>query len=65
MKLKTIDASSLTPTEMQSYLHHAIAPRPICFASTIDKNGKVNLSPFSFFNVFSDMRLFTVKQRER
>jgi flavin reductase (DIM6/NTAB) family NADH-FMN oxidoreductase RutF len=53
MRLKTIDASSLTPAEMQAYLHSAIAPRPICFVSTIDKNGEVNLSPFSFFNVFS------------
>jgi flavin reductase (DIM6/NTAB) family NADH-FMN oxidoreductase RutF len=53
MRLKTIDASSLTPAEMQGYLHYAIAPRPICFASTINKNGEVNLSPFSFFNVFS------------
>jgi flavin reductase (DIM6/NTAB) family NADH-FMN oxidoreductase RutF len=53
MRLKTIDASSLTPTEMQGYLHSVIAPRPICFVSTIDKNGQVNLSPFSFFNVFS------------
>lgn len=38
---------------MQGYLHYAVAPRPICFASTINKNGEVNLSPFSFFNVFS------------
>ena len=53
MKLRTIDASSLTPAEMQVYLHYAIAPRPICFVSTINKNGGVNLSPFSFFNVFS------------
>lgn len=53
MKLRTIDASSLTPAEIQAYLHYAIAPRPICFVSTIDKNGEVNLSPFSFFNVFS------------
>lgn len=53
MRFKTIDASSSTSTEMQGYLHYAIAPRPICFASTIDKNGEVNLSPFSFFNVFS------------
>lgn len=53
MKLKTIDVSSATPTEIQGYLHSAIAPRPICFASTIDKNGAVNLSPFSFFNVVS------------
>lgn len=35
------------------YLQHAIAPRPIAFASTIDKEGNVNLSPFSFFNLFS------------
>jgi len=53
MKLKTIDVSSLTPAEMQIYLHYAIAPRPISFVSTIGKNGEVNLSPFSFFNVFS------------
>lgn len=32
-------------------LKHAISPRPICFASTIDKDGNVNLSPFSFFNL--------------
>jgi len=39
--------------EKQQWLQHAIAPRPICFASTIDKQGNVNLSPFSFFNLFS------------
>ena len=39
--------------EAQSYLQHAVAPRPICFASTIDAAGQVNLSPFSFFNLFS------------
>ena len=49
----TIKLSSLTPAQTQNYLQHAIAPRPICFASTIDKQGKVNLSPFSFFNMFS------------
>jgi flavin reductase (DIM6/NTAB) family NADH-FMN oxidoreductase RutF len=49
----TIQLSSLTPAQTQSYLQHAIAPRPICFASTIDKEGNVNLSPFSFFNMFS------------
>lgn len=37
---------------MHSYLLGAVAPRPIAFASTIDKNGNVNLSPFSFFNAF-------------
>lgn len=50
---KTIDPNSITQPELHSYLLSAVAPRPICFASTIDKNGKVNLSPFSFFNVFS------------
>lgn len=45
--------SELKPAEKQYYLQHVIAPRPICFASTIDKEGKVNLSPFSFFNMFS------------
>ena len=38
--------------ELQGYLQGAIAPRPICFASTIDQNGQPNLSPFSFFNIF-------------
>lgn len=37
---------------LQGYLQGAIAPRPICFASTVDKDGRPNLSPFSFFNVF-------------
>lgn len=35
------------------FLQHAVAPRPVCFASTIDRSGKINLSPFSFFNLFS------------
>lgn len=47
------DLAELTTAEKQYYLQHVVAPRPICFASTIDKNGNVNLSPFSFFNLFS------------
>jgi flavin reductase (DIM6/NTAB) family NADH-FMN oxidoreductase RutF len=43
----------LKPADVQNYLQHAIAPRPICFASTIDTGGNINLSPFSFFNLFS------------
>src|SRR4051812_31509708 len=43
----------LTTLEKQYYLQHVVAPRPICFASTIDIAGNVNLSPFSFFNLFS------------
>lgn len=39
--------------KLQGYLQSAIAPRPIAFASTMDKKGKPNLSPFSFFNIFS------------
>jgi flavin reductase (DIM6/NTAB) family NADH-FMN oxidoreductase RutF len=39
--------------QLQGYLQGAVSPRPIAFASTIDKNGIPNLSPFSFFNVFS------------
>lgn len=49
----TLDLKDLKPPEIQNYLQHAIAPRPICFASTIDKEGNINLSPFSFFNLFS------------
>lgn len=43
----------LKASEKQYYLQHVVAPRPICFASTIDNEGNVNLSPFSFFNMFS------------
>lgn len=50
---KTIELKGLKPAERQNFLQHAIAPRPVCFASTIDKEGNVNLSPFSFFNLFS------------
>lgn len=49
----TIDLDTLTPVERQHYLQASVAPRPICFASTIDRAGRVNLSPFSFFNLFS------------
>ncbi|HNU89471.1 MAG TPA: flavin reductase family protein [Ferruginibacter sp.] len=49
----TITLKDLKPADVQNYLQHAIAPRPICFASTMDKAGNINLSPFSFFNLFS------------
>ncbi|MBO9673775.1 MAG: flavin reductase family protein [Sphingobacteriaceae bacterium] len=49
----TLNTSDLTPVELQNYLQYAIAPRPICFASTVDAEGNINLSPFSFFNMFS------------
>lgn len=49
----TLETDKLPILQLQQYLQAAIAPRPICFASTIDKKGHVNLSPFSFFNIFS------------
>jgi len=49
----TFETDKLNAQEIQKYLQYAIAPRPICFASTIDLEGNVNLSPFSFFNLFS------------
>lgn len=49
----SVNASELTTQKLHQYLLGAIGPRPIAFASTIDKNGNRNLSPFSFFNVFS------------
>lgn len=48
-----LNLNELSSADTQNYLQHAIAPRPICFASTIDAAGNVNLSPFSFFNLFS------------
>ncbi len=39
--------------KLHGYLLGAVGPRPIAFASTIDDKGRPNLSPFSFFNVFS------------
>src|SRR5665647_609394 len=50
---KSILLKDLTNAEAVNYLQHAIGPRPICFASTVDNDGNVNLSPFSFFNLFS------------
>ena len=47
-----VDPSLIKTSELHAYLLGAVAPRPICFASTIDKDGNPNLSPFSFFNVF-------------
>ena len=48
-----LDFKQLSASEKQSWLNSAIGPRPICFASTMDANGQVNLAPFSYFNLFS------------
>ncbi len=49
----SLDPKELTIPVLQKYLQNAIAPRPICFASTISTSGEENLAPFSFFNIFS------------
>ena len=65
---KSIDPQSISQGALHGYLLTAVAPRPIAFASTIDKAGNVNLSPFSFFNVFSSnppMMIFSPARRGR
>ena len=51
--IKTIDPKAVSQQELHSVILTAVAPRPICFASTVNRHGQVNLSPFSFFNIFS------------
>lgn len=51
--MMTIDPNEISTGKLHGYLLGAVSPRPIAFASTIDKEGNVNLSPYSFFNVFS------------
>lgn len=49
----TIHPKDIPQSKLHQYLLGAIAPRPIAFASTIDAQGRMNLAPYSFFNVFS------------
>ena len=49
----TIDPKEVSTGKCHQYLLGAVGPRPIAFASTLDNQGRPNLSPFSFFNVFS------------
>lgn len=51
--MKTLIPSEVSSMELQTVMQTAIAPRPIALASTVDKDGNINLSPFSFFNMFS------------
>ena len=51
--IKTIDIEAIESRVLYKYLSSAITPRPIALVSTIDVDGNKNLSPFSFFNVFS------------
>lgn len=51
--MHSVEASALSPKERYFYLVGAVAPRPIAFVSTVSKEGKTNLAPFSFFNAFA------------
>src|SRR6188508_2931792 len=72
-KIKTISMLSINPkeipqTKMHAYLLGAVTPRPIAFASTVDRDGNVNLSPFSFFNCFGSnppLLIFSPARRGR
>ena len=67
-KVITLEPADLNTPQLHGYLLAAIAPRPISFASTIDLQGNVNLSPFSFFNVFSSnppIMIFSPARRGR
>lgn len=68
MSIKSIDPKEIKTKELHSILLSSIAPRPIAFASTIDLKGNVNLSPFSYFNVFSSnppILIFSPSRRVR
>ncbi len=51
--MRSIDPKEISVAKLHGYLLSSIAPRPIAFASTIDEEGRPNLAPFSYFNVFS------------
>ncbi len=51
--MKTINPKDISTVELQGYLQGSVGPRPIALASTVDADGNPNLSPFSFFNLFS------------
>ncbi|GAB1308365.1 flavin reductase family protein [Urechidicola sp. KH5] len=68
MAVKTYTPADLSTAELHQLMLTAVAPRPIAFASTISKDGLVNLSPFSFFNVFSSnppIMIFSPARRVR
>lgn len=52
LNMLSIDPKEIPVPKLHQYLLGAVGPRPIAFASTIDAEGRPNLSPFSFFNVF-------------
>ena len=67
-EINTIDPANISQQELHGYLLSAVAPRPVCFASTVDIEGNVNLSPFSYFNLFSvnpPIMIFSPSRRGR
>ena len=66
--MRTFDPKTLSIPEVHGYLVGAVGPRPVAFASTIDADGRPNLSPFSFFNVFGanpPLMIFSPARRGR
>lgn len=64
----SLELRQLPQPQRHNWMLHAVAPRPVCFASTIDLAGNVNLSPFSFFNIFSSnppVAIFSPARRGR
>jgi flavin reductase (DIM6/NTAB) family NADH-FMN oxidoreductase RutF len=64
----SFEPKDLSTKKLHSYLLSAVSPRPIALASTVDKDGCPNLSPFSFFNVFSSnppILIFSPSRRVR
>ncbi|MBC7923457.1 MAG: flavin reductase family protein, partial [Ferruginibacter sp.] len=49
---KTVDPGEVSTGAFHQWMLGAVAPRPVAFASTVDEHGRVNLSPYSFFNAF-------------
>lgn len=63
-----LDPKDIATSQLHSVMLGAVSPRPIAFASTVDKDGNVNLSPYSFFNVFSSnppIMIFSPARRVR
>ncbi|MEC4115406.1 flavin reductase family protein [Myroides phaeus] len=66
--MKTITPKDISTVDLQRYLQTAVGPRPIAMASTVDADGRPNLSPFSFFNLFSanpPILVFSASRRVR
>jgi flavin reductase (DIM6/NTAB) family NADH-FMN oxidoreductase RutF len=64
----TLNPKDIATGKLHAYLLSAVAPRPIAFASTLNQDGTPNLSPFSFYNIFSSnppIAIFSPARRVR